>query len=1271
MLGEEVAGFIADQINARQKLYDNTGDRSQDKINLLSNQNTWVKLASGVELESISKKSGLAKAADQLAKIFSNIKGSNEIVDALNDTSDKYKGLLTPDAKDKISKLNLPEGSNINNLVGTQLAKFFVLFNGVSSLKGGSLVSKSGFSRDSIFTQSTVKGKNNKLIKTVDTSNSSYNRSNFGIVPMPGITDFNIKSLNRGSIKKATLKIKAHSREQFEILELLYLRLGYTVLVEYGNNIYIDNEGNIQKVGTTLIEDEEEGFFSEEFSNGGSYLEILTQIQRKVDENKGNYGGFLGKVVNFEWTIDELGSYDITLNLISLGDVIESLKINLPIDKIYANFLKAIGDLTSDDISQKDNISAMLYAYQYINKPLVNGTTSNDPSKTIYSIQNPSSNKPIKEEIGFLMSPGSDTLKATITYIRFKFKLINTIYVNDNGTRKRISADKSLKLFKDSKGQTKFSYTQKEMEEGKHKKDAHNFRIQYAKEKLIDSGYGLKKSYINSRAKKIGNEKISQFELYSYDEEEINNPCLGFESQDAFFVKNNAGNTQYYLRFGRLIEYIKTRLIPGTPIKNGTDFNPICDIDTTQNYRKDGMYTLPNQISLDPRVCVVRNQVVAYGTENGVYEVYDKLKPFREIDLDNQDQGAYGIGEYIDEKTGENVQGREVNLNRAYIPNIYLNFQFINDVLSNKSDEQGNVYLYGFFKEICVNINRALGGVNNLEPIIDETENRLKIIDFTPIPGQIPQTPETPYKINLFGFSPDGTGNFIRKLDIKTSITPEFASMVTIGSTASGYVKGTNGTAFSKWNAGLLDRFKPELVPNNTPGAKEQKNSDQISPTEPQENYIDNVLNTNKENSIWAILGSSFNPTGKVKYGLNATIIEKNLSIVTEFYKYALAVKTQKTKGSSVAGNIGFIPFKMSFTMNGMEGIKIYNVLHINSSFLPQSYGKSLDFITTGVDHSFKNNDWETTITTIVQPKSLATGIEDTTSVIENYNYLFTTEFFEEFEAYTPTYVAGGKAPIVVTNNESIRDPERAKGTLGTRGNIPPSGLSPTALNLTEIANIVTQSGTTDPLRKRIITIAASYVGQNETPGNNSGWHDPLFQAKMTPSTTGNDWGWGKGAAWCDYFASLVWYEAYTVGNALVDPANFFYKSIFNRSGLNGLNKGAKANQPNPPTGPFGSFVDYTRQYFIKMGKYITIKEAKSGKKLPQPGDMFTTRNNKGENHIGIVAKVFTKNGKLTQISTIEGNTGASNPRDGGETKYRQEFWSMSIVHGFCQVLTS
>ena len=97
-------------------------------------------------------------------------------------------------------------------------------------------------------------------------------------------------------------------------------------------------------------------------------------------------------------------------------------------------------------------------------------------------------------------------------------------------------------------------------------------------------------------------------------------------------------------------------------------------------------------------------------------------------------------------------------------------------------------------------------------------------------------------------------------------------------------------------------------------------------------------------------------------------------------------------ESDGVAGGIGFIPFKMSFTMNGIEGVKIYNVLHVNSSFLPQAYGKTLDFIITGVDHSIKSNDWETTISTLVQPKS---STPDNSTVIDNYDYLFTEEVKE------------------------------------------------------------------------------------------------------------------------------------------------------------------------------------------------------------------------------------------------------------------------------------
>jgi hypothetical protein len=37
--------------------------------------------------------------------------------------------------------------------------------------------------------------------------------------------------------------------------------------------------------------------------------------------------------------------------------------------------------------------------------------------------------------------------------------------------------------------------------------------------------------------------------------------------------------------------------------------------------------------------------------------------------------------------------------------------------------------------------------------------------------------------------------------------------MITVGATAGGYVKGTEATAFSRWNTGLTDRFKEKFIP--------------------------------------------------------------------------------------------------------------------------------------------------------------------------------------------------------------------------------------------------------------------------------------------------------------------------------------------------------------------------------------------------------------------------------------------------------------------------
>ena len=345
------------------------------------------------------------------------------------------------------------------------------------------------------------------------------------------------------------------------------------------------------------------------------------------------------------------------------------------------------------------------------------------------------------------------------------------------------------------------------------------------------------------------------------------------------------------------------------------------------------MYSLPNQISLDPRVCIVKNE--KFQTTSGITEVYKHLKPFR----------------------AEDYVTTNPNPNKAYIMNIYLNFEFIIECLNNNLDERGDISIFEFLKAICDRLNVALGGINNLEPIINETSNTLSIIDTTPIPGL--KSDENDYTLQLYGYN-SSTSNFVRKVDLKTAITPEYATMITVGATADGYVKGTEATAFSKWNDGLIDRFKEKFIPGNENSAKEGDEDDEAA-----SNYTNKFLSAKAGSaSRYGFKGNLLSDDAK-NLQIDPGAIEKNISVVTEYYKYLIA--SQKNQQG---GTIGFIPFKLNFSMDGMSGIKIYNKLHVDTRFLPTAYGNELDLIVTGVNHKLSNDDWETDIETTLIPKT-------------------------------------------------------------------------------------------------------------------------------------------------------------------------------------------------------------------------------------------------------------------------------------------------------------
>ena len=127
--------------------------------------------------------------------------------------------------------------------------------------------------------------------------------------------------------------------------------------------------------------------------------------------------------------------------------------------------------------------------------------------------------------------------------------------------------------------------------------------------------------------------------------------------------------------------------------------------------------------------------------------------------------------------------------------NIYLNYDFIAKCLiSNTKD--GKLTVFKFFQKLCNGINKALGGVNNIEPIIKD-DKIITFIDQNPIPGYLESLFEdkTIVDLEVFGYNQEKqSSNFVTDISFKTSITPDLASMITIGTTAGNSTE--DGTAF-------------------------------------------------------------------------------------------------------------------------------------------------------------------------------------------------------------------------------------------------------------------------------------------------------------------------------------------------------------------------------------------------------------------------------------------------------------------------------------------
>ena len=444
---------------------------------------------------------------------------------------------------------------------------------------------------------------------------------------------------------------------------------------------------------------------------------------------------------------------------------------------------------------------------------------------------------------------------------------------------------------------------------------------------------------------------------------DINNNPL-YSSID-YFAQTFTGDLtkEYYIRFGYFLKFLQDNII------TNIDYDPsIKLINIDYDMKSNIMNVLGYTISSDPKICYIKREY----TQSDITYYYiplaeDFVIPFN----DSAIKGIYG-----------------------YVMNIYFNMTWILTKIDELKDDKGKISLYSLLDALCKGYNESTGNFNKLEPIIDAEENIIRILDDVALPdrdailkssllsGSFGDISTDNVVFDTYGYyygtglpnTPYGAGvphaGFINDLSFTTTVSPELATMITVGSTKQGYVKGQDATALSRMNNGLTDRFKKQITNSNE---KPESPTKPPVPLETQYAAALKAFNYYLEN-----LGTT--TTSDIP-NYDEKSVEDFKNTQTQLIEYQQASSTQAAQlanptGSFASPNAGFLPFNLSLKMDGISGMKVYQKFLMDTDFLPTNYPGTLEFLIKGITHTIAGDEWTTSIESMAIPKNpfAATG---------------------------------------------------------------------------------------------------------------------------------------------------------------------------------------------------------------------------------------------------------------------------------------------------------
>lgn len=738
----------------------------------------------------------------------------------------------------------------------------------------------------------------------------AYNYTgDFGYRPLPGIESATVTTLQPlGSLRQAVINYKCWTKGQLENLERLYMRPGFSCLLEWGWSYYLDNNNELKTLTDGI----------NYFDTSQSEQQIIDKITKLKKDTNYHYDGMIGFVKNFSWKLRPDGGYDCSTTLISKGELISSMTVNV---SSYA--LDNTNKTPMSKFSFKSGESGKNYG-MFKFKALTNtsGYEGKDSDEVLNEIVKKDDGKPVEQD-------GSSSNKKQTYANMLNYQYAKSIL---SGIFYELAAFSDIDDERPAITYQKFA--------------AYNSDFPESNPIPVVS-MKLKNDYGMDISRKEGS--IGEYAFGSTDEKKF------IYLKDFIRIINNYA----------IFHYKSDKKKDSVPMFRINTSNITCKYH-------------PLVISSNYDVCFVKPSLLVLNKiknlSSGSYvdpEVEDKINTFD--NYLNKDFGPgqdYKLFDYGTDNSHANASHILLNLHYLYSK--------VNDALlqsESDSKKDSSINLSSFMTSILTEVSSKLGGICNLEIMFDDTRGVCKIIDTNLL---VEISKEKKEKLDSYAIPIFGKESIVKNVGVESRIFAEQATMISIAAQVGGGTQyGFDSTVMGIYNDGLTDRFftaKDHKInlkePTKNKESREQEKEQEFeNMTEAAAKYVDYFLNnlpgaSSEEENTGVLLDDSYlknllrfvesrNQSNQV--AKNSRILPLNLGLTFDGLSGFLIGNIL-----NIENNVVPEPFASSVhTYNDKKQIEDKTKLYKN-------YIRDVDyyFAITGIDHSINPSGWLTNIKT-------------------------------------------------------------------------------------------------------------------------------------------------------------------------------------------------------------------------------------------------------------------------------------------------------------------